>query len=107
MKDLFSSEVYEGFEAAIKEREQRGEKVETRFASIDKAEIVNAEVRDRAAQITIRFVSQMISATRDKAGTVVDGNPEKLTDVTDVWTFARDITSRDPNWKLVGTESGQ
>ena len=73
----------------------------------DKAEIVNAEVRDRAAQITIRFVSQMISATRDKAGTVVDGNPEKLTDVTDVWTFARDITSRDPNWKLVGTESGQ
>jgi predicted lipid-binding transport protein (Tim44 family) len=107
LKDLLSSEVYEGFEAAIKEREQRGEKVETRFASIDKAEIVNAEVRDRAAQITIRFVSQMISATRDKAGTVVDGNPEKLTDVTDVWTFARDITSRDPNWKLVGTESGQ
>ena len=41
------------------------------------------------------------------AGTVVDGNPEKLTDVTDVWTFARDISSRDPNWKLVGTESGQ
>ena len=73
----------------------------------DKAEIVNADVRDRAAQITIRFVSQMISVTRDKAGAVVDGNAEKLTDVTDVWTFARDITSRDPNWKLVGTESGQ
>ena len=107
LKDLLSSEVYEGFEAAIKEREQRGEKVETRFASIDKAEIVNADVRDRAAQITIRFVSQMISVTRDKAGAVVDGNAEKLTDVTDVWTFARDITSRDPNWKLVGTESGQ
>ena len=49
----------------------------------------------------------MISVTRDKAGTVVDGNAEKLTDVTDVWTFARDIASRDPNWKLVGTESGQ
>jgi predicted lipid-binding transport protein (Tim44 family) len=107
LKDLLSSEVYEGFETAIKEREQRGEKVETRFASIDKAEIVNAETRDRAAQITVRFVSQMITVTRDKAGTVVDGNPEKLIDVTDVWTFARDITSRDPNWKLVGTESGQ
>ena len=107
LKDLLSSEVYEGFEAAIKEREQRGEKVETRFASIDKAEIVNAETRDRSAQITVRFVSQMISVTRDKAGTVVDGNAEKLTDVTDVWTFARDIASRDPNWKLVGTESGQ
>ena len=107
LKDLLSSEVYEGFETAIKEREQRGEKVETRFASIDKADIVSAETRDRAAQITVRFVSQMISVTRDKAGTVVDGNPEKLTDVTDVWTFARDISSRDPNWKLVGTESGQ
>lgn len=107
LKDLLSSEVYEGFETAIREREQRGEKVETRFASIDKADIVSAETRDRAAQITVRFVSQMISVTRDKAGAVVDGNPEKLTDVTDVWTFARDITSRDPNWKLVGTESGQ
>ncbi|WP_424628801.1 Tim44/TimA family putative adaptor protein [Bradyrhizobium sp. SYSU BS000235] len=107
LKDLLSTEVYEGFDAAIKEREQRGEKVETRFASIDKADIVGAEMRDRSAQITVRFVSQMISATRDKAGTVVDGNPEKLTDVTDIWTFARDISSRDPNWKLVGTESGQ
>lgn len=107
LKDLLSSEVYEGFDAAIKEREQRGEKVETRFASIDKADIVGAEMRDRSAQVTVRFVSQMISATRDKAGTVVDGNPEKLTDVTDIWTFARDISSRDPNWKLVGTESGQ
>lgn len=107
LKDLLSSEVYEGFDAAIKEREQRGEKVETRFASIDKADIVGAELRDRSAQVTVRFVSQMISATRDKAGTVVDGNPEKLTDVTDIWTFARDISSRDPNWKLVGTESGQ
>lgn len=107
LKDLLSSEVYDGFDAAIREREQRGEKVETRFASIDKAEVVAADVRDRSEQITVRFVSQMISATRDKAGTVVDGNPEKLTDVTDVWTFARDIASRDPNWKLVGTESGQ
>jgi predicted lipid-binding transport protein (Tim44 family) len=106
LKDLLSSEVYEGFENAIKEREQRGEKVETRFASIDKAVIVNAEVRDRIAQITVRFVSQMITFTRDKNGAVIDGNSDKLVDVTDIWTFARDISSRDPNWKLVGTESG-
>ena len=43
----------------------------------------------------------------DKAGNVVDGNAEKVSDVTDVWTFARDVTSRDPNWKLVATETGQ
>ena len=49
----------------------------------------------------------MISVTRDKAGTIVDGNAEKVADITDVWTFARDIISRDPNWKLVGTGSAQ
>jgi predicted lipid-binding transport protein (Tim44 family) len=106
LKNLLSSDVYDGFEQAIKGREQRGEKVETKFASIDKAEITNADVKDRTAQITIRFVSQMISVTRDKDGNVVDGSADKLTDVTDIWTFARDISSRDPNWKLVGTESG-
>jgi predicted lipid-binding transport protein (Tim44 family) len=106
LKDLLSSEVYDGFETAIRGREQRGEKVETRFASIDKAELVAADMRDKTASITVRFISQMISVTRDKEGAVIDGTPEKLTDVTDVWTFARDVSSRDPNWKLVGTESG-
>jgi predicted lipid-binding transport protein (Tim44 family) len=107
LKDLLSTEVFDSFDAAIKERETNELKTETRFVSIDKAEIVGAEVRDRSAQLTIRFVSQMISATRDKAGNVVDGNAESVSDITDVWTFARDISSRDPNWKLVGTGAGQ
>jgi len=105
LRDLLSNEVYESFDAVIRDREKHDQKTETRFVSIDKAEIVSAEARDRAAQITVRFVSQMISVTRDKAGTVVDGNPDKVADITDVWTFARDTTSRDPNWKLVGTGS--
>jgi predicted lipid-binding transport protein (Tim44 family) len=105
LKDLLSSEVYDSFEAVIKDREKREQRTETRFVSIDKAELVGAEARDRSAQLTVRFVSQMISVTRDKAGTIVDGNPDKVTDITDVWTFARDATSRDPNWKLVGTGS--
>ena len=105
LKDLLSTEVYESFEAAIKDREKHEQKTETRFVSIDKAELVNAEARDRSAQLTVRFVSQMISVTRDKAGTIVDGNPDKVADITDVWTFARDTSSRDPNWKLVGTGS--
>ena len=105
LKDLLSTEVYESFDAVIKDREKHEQKTETRFVSIDKAELVNAEARDRSAQLTVRFVSQMISITRDKAGTIVDGNPDKVADITDVWTFARDTTSRDPNWKLVGTGS--
>lgn len=105
LRDLLSSEVYDSFDSAIKDREKHEQKTETRFVSIDKAELVGAEARDRSAQITVRFVSQMISVTRDKAGTIVDGNPDKVADITDVWTFARDTASRDPNWKLVGTGS--
>jgi predicted lipid-binding transport protein (Tim44 family) len=105
LRDLLSSEVYESFDAVIRDREKHDQKTETRFVSIDKAELVAADARDRAAQLTVRFVSQMISVTRDKNGTVVDGTPDKVADITDVWTFARDTTSRDPNWKLVGTGS--
>jgi predicted lipid-binding transport protein (Tim44 family) len=106
LKDLLSKEVYDGFDSAIREREQREQKIESRFVGIDRAELVGAEVRDRAAHVTVRFVSQMVTVTRDKTGAIVDGSPEKVTDVTDIWTFARDTSSRDPNWKLVGTESG-
>ena len=73
--------------------------------SIDNAEITAAELRGRNAQVTVRFHSKLVSVTRDKAGNVIDGNAEKVTDVTDVWTFARDVSSRDPNWKLVATEA--
>ena len=107
LKNLLSRDVYDGFEAAIRERESKGETVETRFVSIDKSDITGAELRGRTAQITVRFVSQLVSVTRDKSGNVIDGNPDKVTDVTDVWTFARDLSSRDPNWKLVATEAGQ
>jgi predicted lipid-binding transport protein (Tim44 family) len=106
LKNLLSREVYEGFEKAIRDRETRGEKAETRFVSIDKSDIIGAELRARIAQVTVRFVSQLISAIRDRNGNVIEGSPEKVTDVTDVWTFARDVSSRDPNWKLVATEAG-
>jgi predicted lipid-binding transport protein (Tim44 family) len=105
LRDLLSSDVYESFEAAIKDREKHEQKNDTRFVSIERAELVGAELRDRIAQLTVRFVSLMISVTRDKAGTIVDGSPDKVADITDIWTFARDTTSRDPNWKLVGTGS--
>ena len=108
LRNLLSREVFDGFDAAITERERRSETLETRFVSIDASTITAAELRNHAtAQITLRFVSKLVSATRDRAGTVIDGNAERVTDVTDVWTFARDIGSRDPNWKVVATEAGQ
>ncbi|HZD89672.1 MAG TPA: Tim44/TimA family putative adaptor protein [Pseudolabrys sp.] len=106
LKSLLSREVYDGFESAISEREKRGETVETRFVSLDEADFTGAELRGRTAQVTVHFVSKLITATRDKEGNVIDGNAEKVSDVTDIWTFARDVNSRDPNWKLVATEAG-
>ena len=93
--------------SAISEREKRGETVESRFVSIDNADITGAELRGRNAQITVRFRSKLVSVTRDKDGNVIDGNAERVTDITDIWTFARDLSSRDPNWKLLATEAGQ
>lgn len=107
LKDLLSKEVYEGFERAITERERRGEKVETTFVSIDKAEMAGAEIQGKNAQIVVRFLSKLITATRDAAGAVVDGSPDTVVDVTDVWTFSRALGSRDPNWQLIATEAGQ
>ena len=76
------------------------------FVSIDKALIVEALVRGKSAQISVRFASKLISATRDAAGNIIDGNADKVVDMIDLWTFARDLGARDPNWKLVATDSG-
>ncbi len=104
LKNLLSREVFDGFVAAIAEREAKSEKIQSSFVGIDKAEIVSAEVKNGEANVTLRIVSELISATRNKAGEVIDGDPEAVSEVKDVWTFSRDTRSRDPNWKLVATE---
>jgi predicted lipid-binding transport protein (Tim44 family) len=103
LKNLLSREVYDGFVTAIADRETRSEKVQSSFVGIDKADIVSAEVKGTEAYVTLRIVSELISATRDKAGEVIDGDPETVAEVRDVWTFSRDTRSSDPNWKLVAT----
>ncbi|MDX2265036.1 MAG: Tim44/TimA family putative adaptor protein [Hyphomicrobiales bacterium] len=105
LKQLLSREVNDSFAGALNEREKAGERVEFRFVGISKADILDAELSGRTANLTVKFVSELISATRDKTGEVIDGDPKKVRDVTDIWTFSRDLTSRDPNWKLVATET--
>jgi predicted lipid-binding transport protein (Tim44 family) len=105
LKDLLAKDVLDGFVAAIDEREKAGNTSETTFVSIDKADIVNAEMREKFANVTVSFASKIITVTRDRTGNVVDGSAEKIADVNDIWTFARDVSNRDPNWKLVATES--
>ncbi len=107
LKGLLSREVYDGFDTAISEREAKGEKVKSTFVGIDKADIMHAEMKESEALVTVRIVSQMISATYDKSDTLIDGDAEAVGEVNDLWTFSRDTRSRDPNWKLVATESEQ
>lgn len=107
LKGLLSKEVFEGFDREIGEREKRGEKVETTFVSIDRADLLAVDVKGKLAQATVRFNSKLITATRDAAGAVVDGSAETVVTVTDVWTFARTVGGRDPNWQLVATEAAQ
>lgn len=104
LRNLLSRDVFEGFDLAITAREKAGESMRSSFVGISRAEIVNAEVRGNDAMVTLRIVSEMISATMDASGEVIDGDPESVTEGTDIWTFARDLRSRDPNWKLVATE---
>lgn len=105
LKDLLSRDVYEGFVGAIADRESRGEQIDQSFVGINKAEIVEAELKGSTAQVTVKFISQLISATRDAAGQVISGDPQRIREVTDIWTFAREVTSRNPNWRLIATQA--
>ena len=67
--------------------------------------ITAAELDGRVARISLRFVAELISCTRDKDGKVIEGDPTEVQTIRDAWTFARDVSSRDPNWKLVATEA--
>lgn len=107
LKSLLSDDVYEGFDAAITERERGGFVMKSTFVGIEKAEITAANVKENEEQITVRLISHLITATYDKMGTLVDGDAEAVSEVNDIWTFARDTRSRDPNWKLIATESEQ
>lgn len=104
LQPLLSKEVFDSFAFAISERETNGHAAETTLVSIDKAEIKKLVIKGTIAQVVVGFNSKLISAVRDASGAVIEGSPEKVVDMTDVWTFARDSSSRDPNWRLISTE---
>lgn len=105
LKPLLGEDVYQSFEAAIAVREKAGHKVDFSFVGLKQTSLEDAGLRDRIAEVTVRFVSELISATRDAAGAVIEGAAGVVREVTDVWTFARDTRSTDPNWKLIATSA--
>lgn len=106
LRSLLSSEVFAAFDQVIAGREQRKETVEFTFVSFKDVKIVHASLKNRAAEITVAIGAQFISATLDAGGQAVEGDTKSVRDVTDVWTFTRDVKARDPNWQLVATSGG-
>jgi predicted lipid-binding transport protein (Tim44 family) len=105
LNTLLSAEVYENFAGAIRSRELANNTQESTLVGIDTADLLEIEMQDDDAMVTVKFVSEQINATLDDNGEVVDGDRNTVVTVTDIWTFARDTRASDPNWKLVATRS--
>jgi predicted lipid-binding transport protein (Tim44 family) len=105
LKPLLASDVYEGFAEAIDGRARLGETMESKLVAINGAGLEGVEINGKRASITIRFVSEFISVRKNRQGEVLEGDPKKIREITDIWTFERDLRSRDPNWRLAATEA--
>ena len=104
LKSLMAPEAFANFESAIYARADAGHTMSTTVVSIDGATIAGAGLVGQTARLSVRFAAKLASVTRDSHGAVVDGSPNAVADHIDLWTFARDIRSRDPNWQLTATE---
>ena len=105
LRPLLSDEVFDNFSQAIAERTEKKQTLETTLVGIRSADIIEASMDGRVAFLTMKVVSEQINVTRDEAGEVSDGNPTHVATVTDIWTFAHNTRSRNPNWTLVATDS--
>jgi predicted lipid-binding transport protein (Tim44 family) len=103
LNTLLSPEVYENFAGAIRVRELANNTQENTLAGIKSAEIIDAELEEQVARVTVKIVSEQINSTRDENGDVIDGDPSAVVQVTDIWVFVRDTKSSNPNWTLLAT----
>lgn len=103
---LVAKDVLAGFTGVIASRKAAGQSAEHSIVALKSASIEKGVMKGRTAEVTVRFVSDGISVVRDAQGNVVEGHPTAVREMIDVWTFARDTRSADPNWQLVGTSPG-
>ena len=103
LKPLLGDDVYAAFDRAIEAREARKEKVAFTFVGFQDVKIVSAALKKNLGEITVSFDAQFISSNSDASGAVLEGDPNSVRNVTDVWSFERNIRSSDPNWHLIAT----
>jgi predicted lipid-binding transport protein (Tim44 family) len=107
LHSLTSEEVYGSFAAALTDRKQRGDSLDTTLVGFNSTKIVQARVEQASALIAVRFDAQFITATRDRNGIVIEGDPNTPSNIVDIWTFARRNDASGPNWTLVATSPAQ
>lgn len=104
---LLAPGVYKSFEAALNERENKGETVSTEIHAIRKADLVDIQQKDGMAYVSIRFTADETCVIRDKDEKILSGDPERITEMVDVWTFGRKIKSKEPTWLLYETRDDE
>ncbi|MDC0532606.1 Tim44/TimA family putative adaptor protein [Candidatus Pelagibacter sp.] len=102
-KDLLSKKIRDQFEEALKERNKRGHFAEITFIGVNSATIKEHKKIDKNLNVTVDFVSEVITCIKDKDKKIISGDPEKIKKIYDTWVFSRDIRSNNPNWQLVDT----
>ena len=105
IKSLLDKSVYQQFEDAIKDRDSKNLSSETTFIGINSAEVKEHEQNKNMLEVTVEFVSEIISCVKDKDNKVISGDPEKVKKVLDTWKFTKDSKSSNPNWLLIDTQA--
>ncbi len=107
LKMLLAPKIYEDFCGVIDAREKRGETASVEIHAVRKADVIDAQIRDGMAFITVRYTADETNVVRDADGTVVSGDPEKITETVDIWTFGRKSKTRDPAWLVYETRDDE
>lgn len=106
LRDLLHPTVYANFDAALTQRETNGETASVEIHAIRRIEVESAKLDTRIAAITVKFVADETSVLRDRDGKLLSGHPDRVTETIDIWTFTRDVRSRDLSWLLTETREG-
>ena len=105
IKSLLDKKIYDQFNDAIKERKEKGHISETTFIGINSASIKEHQNKNTILEVTVDFVSEIISCSKDKDKKIISGNPDIVKKVYDTWKFSKDVKSTNPNWLLIDTQN--
>jgi len=105
LKLLLGKEMFGDFSDVIDERDEKNLKYETTFIGIKSSKILEFKKIENIYKVTVKFVSEIITCVKDKNNKVIEGNPDTIKTVNDVWKFSKNMWSQDPTWYLVETSN--